>query len=184
RAEQEAAEARTKLQAAQTGTERAQANEALARAEADRARAEAQQARQDKQEMEERLYRSLSEILETRREARGPLVNLSDVFFAFDPPPLPPGAREKLSRLVGILQAYQGPYDIQIEGHTDSVGSHGYNQRLSEDRARSVASYLKEAGAAGARLCSVQGFAETQPVASNDSPAGRQRNRRVELVIG
>jgi outer membrane protein OmpA-like peptidoglycan-associated protein len=184
RAEQEAAEARTKLQAAQTGAERAQANEALARAEADRARAEAQQARQDKQEMEERLYRSLSEILETRREARGLIVNLSDVLFDFDRASLTPGAREKLSRLVGILQAYQGPYDIQIEGHTDSVGSHGYNQRLSEDRARSVASYLREAGIASARIVSVQGFAETQPVASNDSPAGRQRNRRVELVIG
>ncbi len=184
RAEQEAAEARTKLQAAQTEAERAQANEALARAETDRARAEAQQAQQDKQQMEERLYRSLSEILETRREARGLIVNLSDVLFDFDRASLTPGAREKLSRLVGILQAYPGPYDIEVEGHTDSIGSHGYNQRLSEDRARSVASYLREAGVPGARIVSVQGFAETQPVASNDTAAGRQRNRRVELVIG
>ncbi len=184
RAEQEVEKARTSLQEAQTDAERAQANEELARAEADRARAEAQQARQDKQEMESRLYRSISEILETRREARGLIVNLSDVLFDFDRATLTPGAREKLSRLVGILQAYPGPYKIELEGHTDSIGSHGYNQRLSEDRARSVASYLREAGIPATRIVGVQGFAETRPVASNDTAAGRQRNRRVELVIG
>ena len=184
RAEQEAAEARTKLQAAQTDAERAQANEELARAEADRARAEAQQAREDKQEMETRLYRSLSEVLETRREARGLIVSLSDVLFDFDRATLTIGAREKLSRLAGILQAYAGPYDIEVEGHTDSIGSHGYNQQLSEDRARSVASYLREAGIPAARIVAVRGYAETRPVVANDTAAGRQRNRRVELVIG
>jgi outer membrane protein OmpA-like peptidoglycan-associated protein len=184
RAEQEVEKAQTSLQQARTDAERAQANEVLARAEADRARAEAQQAREDKQEMETRLYRSISEILETRREARGLIVNLSDVLFDFDRATLTPGAREKLSRLVGILQAYPGPYNIELEGHTDSIGSHGYNQQLSEDRARSVASYLREAGIPAARIVSVQGFAETRPVASNDTAPGRQRNRRVELVIG
>ena len=184
RAEQEVEKARTSLQQAQTDAERAQANEELARAEADRAKAEAQQARQDKQEMETRLYRSLSEILETRREARGLIVSLSDVLFDFDRATLTPGAREKLSRLAGILLAYQGGYDMQVEGHTDSVGTHDYNQRLSEDRARSVASYLREAGIPAARIRGVQGFAETRPVATNDNAAGRQRNRRVELVIG
>ncbi len=134
--------------------------------------------------MEARLYRSISEILETRREARGLIVNLSDVLFDFDRATLTPGAREKLSRLVGILQAYARPYKIELEGHTDSVGSHGYNQHLSEDRARSVASYLREAGIPAARIVGARGFAETRPVASNDSAAGRQRNRRVELVIG
>jgi len=184
RAEQEVEKARTSLQQAQTDAERAQANEELARAQADRAQAEAQQAREDKQEMETRLYRSISEILETRREDRGLIVDLSDVLFDFDRATLTPGAREKLSRLAGILEAYPGPYDIQVEGHTDSIGSHGYNQELSEERARSVASYLRLAGVPGARIASVQGFAETQPVASNDNAAGRQMNRRVELVIG
>ena len=184
RAGQEVEKARISLQQAQTDAARAQANEALARAEADRAQAEARQARADKQEMESRLYRSISEILETRREARGLIVNLSDVLFDFDRATLTPGAREKLSRLVGILQAYPRPYNIELEGHTDSVGSHGYNQHLSEDRARSVASYLREAGIPAARIVGVRGFAETRPVASNDSAAGRQRNRRVELVIG
>jgi outer membrane protein OmpA-like peptidoglycan-associated protein len=184
RAEEETARARTSLREAQTDAERAQANEDLARAEADRARAEARQAREDREEMQARLYRSLSEILETRREARGLIVNLSDVLFDFDRASLTPGAREKLSRLAGILLAYQGRYDIQLEGHTDSVGSHEYNQRLSEERARSVASYLREAGIPASRILGVQGFAETRPVATNDNAAGRQRNRRVELVIG
>jgi len=183
-AAEEVAKARASLSAAQTEAERAQASEALARAEAERARAEARQAREENKEMQARLQRSLSEILEVRREARGLIVSLSDVLFDFDRASLTPGAREKLSRLAGILQAYPGRYRIEIEGHTDSVGSHGYNQRLSEDRARSVGSYLRAAGIPGARIVAEQGFAETRPVASNDSAAGRQMNRRVELVIG
>jgi outer membrane protein OmpA-like peptidoglycan-associated protein len=184
RAAGEVAEARATLGRAQTEAERAQAGEALARAEAERARAEARQAREESREMQARLQRSLSEILEVRREARGLIVSLSDVLFDFDRASLTPGAREKLSRLAGILQAYPGRYRIEVEGHTDSVGSHGYNQRLSEDRARSVGAYLREAGVPGARIAGVRGFAETRPVASNDTPAGRQMNRRVELVIG
>ena len=184
RAERDVEKARASLRDAQTDAERAQANEDLARAEADRARAEAQHAREDKQEMETRLYRSISEILETRREDRGLIVDLSDVLFDFNRATLTPGAREKLSRLAGILEAYPGPYEIQVEGHTDSIGSHGYNQELSEERAESVASYLRKAGIPGARIASVQGFAARRPVASNDTAAGRQMNRRVELVIG
>jgi outer membrane protein OmpA-like peptidoglycan-associated protein len=184
RAAAEVAQARATLGQAQTEAERARASETLARAEADRAQAEARQAREESKEMQARLQRSLSEILEVRREARGLIVSLSDVLFDFDRASLTPGAREKLSRLAGILLAYPGRFRIDVEGHTDSVGSHGYNQRLSEDRARSVASYLREAGIPGARIASVQGFAETRPVATNDTAAGRQVNRRVELVIG
>src|SRR5262249_60904868 len=127
----------------------------------------------DKEEMQARLYRSLSEILETRREARGLIVNLSGVLFGFDRASLKPGAREKLSRLAGILQAYPGRYRIEVEGHTDSIGTHEYNQRLSEDRARSVSSYLRDAGIPASRIVGVRGFAETRPVAANDSAAGR-----------
>jgi len=134
--------------------------------------------------MQAQPYRSGSEILETRCEARGLIVNLSDVLFDFDRATLKPGAREKLSRLAGILLAYPGRYDVEIEGHTDSIGSHEYNVRLSEDRAQSVGSYLREAGIPTARITRVAGFAETRPVASNDNAAGRQMNRRVELVIG
>jgi outer membrane protein OmpA-like peptidoglycan-associated protein len=184
RADQEARKARATMRDAQDESERAKANEEAARTEADRARADVQQAQQDKAEMQAQLYRSLSAILETRREARGLIVNLSDVLFDFDRASLKPGAREKLSRLSGILLAYPGRYDIEVEGHTDSIGSHEYNLRLSEDRARSVSSYLRDAGIPAARITRVTGFAETRPVASNDNTAGRQMNRRVELIIG
>ena len=154
-----------------------------AQSDAERARLEAQQARQDQAAIQEQLYRSLSAILETRREARGLIVNLSDVLFDFDRATLTPGAREKLSKLSGVLIAYPGTYRIDVEGHTDAVGSNEYNESLSQGRAQSVASYIGQAGVPADRIRSVAGFGETRPVASNDNAAGRQQNRRVELVI-
>ena len=94
--------------------------------------------KEDQSGLQQRLFVSLSEILETRREARGLIVNLSDVLFDSNRATLKPGAREKLSKLAGILLAYTGSYRMEIEGHTDSVGSQDYNQKLSEDRAEAV----------------------------------------------
>ncbi|HSE98692.1 MAG TPA: OmpA family protein, partial [Blastocatellia bacterium] len=183
RAEREAAMARERLDQAQTEADRAKAREELARAEAERARLEAHQARQEKDEVQQRLFVSLSEILETRREARGLIVNLSDVLFDFNKATLTPGAREKLSKLAGILLAYPGSYRLEIEGHTDSVGSHEYNMKLSQDRAESVRYYLVQSGITPDRIVAVRGFGEIRPVATNETNEGRQVNRRVELVI-
>jgi outer membrane protein OmpA-like peptidoglycan-associated protein len=183
RAERELAEARRRVDQAQSDAERAKANEDLARAEAERARLEANQAKQDKDEVQQRLYTSIAAILETRREARGLIVNLSDVLFDFNQASLKPGAREKLSKLAGILLAYPGSFHIEVEGHTDAVGSQDYNQRLSEDRAQSVSSYLLRAGISSDRVVAVRGFGKLRPVATNDTPEGRQMNRRVEIVI-
>jgi outer membrane protein OmpA-like peptidoglycan-associated protein len=133
--------------------------------------------------MQDQLYRSLSAILETRREARGLIVNLSDVLFDTAKTSLKPGAREKLSRLAGILLAYPGPYHVEIEGHTDSVGSDAYNMGLSRGRADSVHAYLLSAGINTDRFTRVTGLGESRPVAGNETAAGRQMNRRVELVI-
>ena len=91
------------------------------------------------------------------------------------------GAREKLAKVAGILLSHRG-LKLQVEGHTDSVGSTDYNQRLSENRAGSVRTYLVEQGIA-ANTIGTAGFGETMPVASNDTPAGRQQNRRVELIV-
>ena len=104
--------------------------------------AQAEQAQRKNAELQDRLYQSLSAVLETRREARGMIVNLSDVLFDTGKASLKPGAREKLSRLSGILLAYPGPFSIEVEGHTDSVGSAAYNDRLSLSRADSVRAYL------------------------------------------
>src|SRR4030095_16398890 len=118
RAESEAEIARQKVAQPQTKAERAKANEELARIEAERARLQAEQAKQERDQAQQRLFVSLSEILETRREARGLIVNLSDVLFDFNKASLKPGAREKLSKLAGILLAHPGGFRIEIEGHT------------------------------------------------------------------
>jgi outer membrane protein OmpA-like peptidoglycan-associated protein len=183
RAETEMAAARKRVEDAVTEADKAKAREELARAEAERAKLEAQQVKQDSAAMQERLFVSLSEILETRREARGLIVNLSDVLFDFNQASLRSGAREKLSKLAGILIAYPGAYRIEIEGHTDAVGSQDYNQKLSEDRAATVRAYLTQAGIPDTRIVAVRGFGKIRPVASNDTAEGRQLNRRVEIVI-
>jgi outer membrane protein OmpA-like peptidoglycan-associated protein len=96
---------------------------------------------------------------------------------------LKPVAREKLSKLSGILLGYQGDYRLAIEGHTDSVGSDSYNQKLSLARAGSVRDYLVEQGIPIQRIPSTQGLGRTRPAAPNDTPANREKNRRVEIVI-
>lgn len=183
RAQIETAAARARAEQAQTETDKARANEELARAETERARLDAQVMKEQQSDVQQRLYLSLSEILETRREARGLIVNLSDVLFDSDQATLKPGAREKLSKLAGILLAYPGAYRMQIEGHTDSIGSSDYNQRLSEDRAVAVQDYLVSVALPTERIVAVRGFGKIRPVATNDTPAGRQTNRRVEIII-
>jgi outer membrane protein OmpA-like peptidoglycan-associated protein len=94
---------------------------------------------------------------------------------------LRPAAREKLARVSGIILSHPG-LRIEVEGHTDSVGGDAYNQRLSEQRADSVRQYLLSQGL-NSSIVTAKGFGETMPVASNDNAAGRQQNRRVELVV-
>lgn len=91
------------------------------------------------------------------------------------------GARERLARVAGILLAHRD-LKINVEGHTDSVGTDSYNQRLSEARAQSVRDYLVSGGIPQG-VVGTAGFGETRPVATNDTAAGRQQNRRVELVV-
>jgi outer membrane protein OmpA-like peptidoglycan-associated protein len=104
---------------------------------------------------------------------------MSDVLFDFNKYTLRPGAREKLAKIGGISLAHPG-LKFEIEGHTDSVGSDSYNQTLSERRADSVRDYLAQQGLS---VLTAKGFGESRPVASNDNAAGRQQNRRVELVV-
>jgi outer membrane protein OmpA-like peptidoglycan-associated protein len=94
---------------------------------------------------------------------------------------LKPGAREKLAKVAGILIAYPS-LNIEVGGYTDNVGGDDMNQKLSENRAGAVRSYLVEQGVSTNAL-TAKGFGNTLPVASNDNSAGRQENRRVELVV-
>ncbi|HTQ59599.1 MAG TPA: OmpA family protein [Candidatus Solibacter sp.] len=175
-------------QAAQAAAEQAARDKAAAvdqqraaEAEADKARQAAAKAEAEKADLRAQLLNQLNSILQTRDSARGLIVNMSDVLFDTGSYTLKPGAREKLAKISGILLAHPG-LNLQIEGHTDSTGSDQFNQQLSEQRAGSVRDFLAEQGVPVSTI-TARGFGKTQPVASNDTPEGRQRNRRVELVL-
>jgi outer membrane protein OmpA-like peptidoglycan-associated protein len=152
-----------------------------AQADAEKARQAAAKAESEKADLRAQLLGQLNSILQTRDSARGLIVSMSDVLFDTGSSTLKSGAREKLAKISGILLAHSG-LTLQIEGHTDSVGSDDFNQQLSERRADSVRDFLAEQGVSLSAI-SARGFGKTQPVASNDTSEGRQRNRRVELVV-
>jgi len=159
----------------------AQADAEQSRLAAQQAQLSAQQAETDKAAMRVKLAEQLNTILQTRDSARGLIVSMSDVLFDTGKYSLKPGAREKLAKVAGILLAYPG-LNIEVGGYTDNVGGDAMNQTLSENRAGSVRDYLVQEGVATSAV-SAKGFGNTLPVASNDNSAGRQQNRRVELLV-
>ena len=159
-----------------------------AQADADQSRLLAQQAQQnehqadsDKAVLRAQLSEQLNKVLQTRDTARGLIISMSDVLFDTGKYQLMSGAREKLAKVAGILIAYPS-LNIAVGGYTDNVGGDQMNQKLSENRAGAVRDYLVAQGV-GANSVSAQGFGNSLPVASNDNSAGRQENRRVELVV-
>jgi outer membrane protein OmpA-like peptidoglycan-associated protein len=159
----------------------AQADAEQSRLAAQRAQLSAQQAETEKAAMRTRLSEQLNTILQTRDSARGLIVSMSDVLFDTGKYSLKPGAREKLAKVAGILLAYPG-LDIAVGGYTDNVGGDSMNQKLSENRAGSVRDYLVQQGVA-TNSVTARGFGNSLAVATNDNAAGRQQNRRVELVV-
>jgi outer membrane protein OmpA-like peptidoglycan-associated protein len=181
--------ARLKAQTDMTNNQAAAADAiSAAQADADRSRLIAQHAQEGEQQadsekmaMRVQLEARLNEILETRDSARGLIVSMSDVLFDTGRYSLKPGAREKLAKVAGILIAYPS-LNIAVGGYTDNVGGDDMNQKLSENRAGAVRDYLVQQGVV-ANSVSATGFGNSAPVASNDNSAGRQENRRVELVV-
>jgi len=159
----------------------AQADAEQSRLAAQQAQQTAQQAETDKAAMRTKLSEQLNSILQTRDSARGLIVSMSDVLFDTGKYSLKPGAREKLAKVAGILLAYPG-LSIEVGGYTDNVGGDAMNQTLSENRAGSVRDYLVQEGVSTNSVSS-RGFGNSLPVASNDNSAGRQQNRRVELLV-
>jgi outer membrane protein OmpA-like peptidoglycan-associated protein len=186
-AEFQAEAEKSRLQAEAARREEARVREeALARqrsleAETARARQAAERAEAERAKLRAELVRQLNVVLATRETARGLIVNMSDVLFDTGMHTLRPAAREKLSRISGIIQVHPD-MKIEVEGHTDSVGSAEFNQRLSEKRADSVRTYLITQGVDPSSIVA-RGFGESMPVADNNNAAGRQQNRRVELVV-
>jgi outer membrane protein OmpA-like peptidoglycan-associated protein len=190
-AEQSAAQA-AQAQQAQQQAELAQQQAAqqaqqaeLARQQADQQRQQAEQARQqaenDRAQMRARMLQQLNQVLQTRDTARGLIVNMPDVLFDTGKADLKTSARERLAKVAGILIAYPDIH-VEIDGYTDSTGSLEFNERLSQQRAESVRSYLGSQGVNSSTI-TTQGFGPNNPIASNETASGRQQNRRVELVV-
>ncbi|MFW6387260.1 MAG: OmpA family protein [Thermodesulfobacteriota bacterium] len=136
----------------------------------------------EKQEQAMRQNLANVEDASIRRDAQTLAVTFkSDLLFDFDSAAVKPGAYDELQRVAEVLNAYPQT-KLQIAGHTDSSGSEDYNQGLSERRAEAVKTILVNYQVAAQRISTV-GFGESQPVASNDSAAGRQMNRRVAITI-
>jgi len=167
--------------ASATALSAAQADADQSRLAAEKANLNAQQAETDKTAMRAKLSEQLNSILQTRDSARGLIVSMSDVLFDTGKYSLKPGAREKLAKVAGILLSYPG-LNIEVGGYTDNVGGDAMNQTLSENRAGSVRDYLVQQGVS-TNAVSARGLGNTLPVASNDNAAGRQQNRRVELLV-
>lgn len=135
----------------------------------------------DKQERDLRARTAGTDVRVTR-EGDNLVLNIpSGITFAYDSAAVQPQFQQTLNQVADTLRQYNSTY-IDIYGHTDSTGSEAYNQQLSEQRASSVASYLESRGVQAARI-GTRGYGETQPIASNDTDAGRAANRRVEIKI-
>jgi outer membrane protein OmpA-like peptidoglycan-associated protein len=180
RLEAERAKADADAATQQALQEKADADAARA-AQAEQSRLAVTQAEQEKEQLREELRQQLNAVLATRETARGLIVNMSDVLFDTGKYTLKPGAQVKLAKISGIVLGHPG-LQLEVEGHTDSVGSDEFNARLSEQRADTVRAYLVSQGVSPDTVVA-RGFGKTQPVATNDTAAGRQQNRRVELVV-
>ncbi|SFS21491.1 Outer membrane protein OmpA [Granulicella pectinivorans] len=181
-----AAAQQSQMEAAQAAAAKARADAERERAEADAARARAQAAEanksaQDANAVREKLRGQLNSVLQTSESARGLIVNMSDVLFDTGKYTLKQNTQISLAKVAGILQAYPG-LKLQVEGYTDSVGSDELNQKLSENRAGAVKDFLVTQGVSINNITAA-GYGKSKPVADNGTAAGRQQNRRVQLVV-
>ena len=161
------------------------AKEAQARAEAEaakqRADAQAAQAIDAQKQLRAQLLAQLNAVLQTRDTPRGLVATMADVLFATGKYELAQDANLALAKLSGVILAHPG-LKLRIEGYTDSTGSDATNLKLSEQRAGAVRLFLVQQGLSPDSVTSM-GMGSADPVASNDTAAGRQQNRRVEIVV-
>lgn len=178
------AKAEAEAQAAEA-KRKADAEAAEAKRKADAEIAEKEQAiraaEREKQQLRIRLLEQFNRVLPTSDTPRGLIVNMGDVLFDTGKSDLRSEAREALAKLTGIVLNYP-TLRLAIEGHTDTTGSEEFNQTLSQKRANAVRDYLVTQGLDTGKL-SAQGMGMNNPVADNSSVEGRQKNRRVEIIV-
>jgi outer membrane protein OmpA-like peptidoglycan-associated protein len=183
----QAEQAHAQAQQSQAAAQQAQAAAEEAKAAAQQTQAQLDQTRQllaerDAEARRLRIQNELARIASTRSEQRGLIVTLSGgILFDTGKTSLKPGAKSTLTRIAKQLQT-DPSLKIAVEGHTDNVGTAEKNQALSEKRANAVRDYLVSAGIASDHITAT-GRGEDAPIATNKTTAGRQQNRRVELVI-
>ncbi|WP_293932925.1 OmpA family protein [Sphingobacterium sp. UBA6645] len=121
------------------------------------------------------------EFKDVQQTDEGILVSISsDLLFPTNSSYLSDNAKQEISKLVKVLKDQKAK--VRVDGHTDATGTAEYNQWLSDKRAASVKKFLVDAGIADARI-STKGLGQSKPIADNKTPEGRQKNRRVEVVI-
>jgi len=186
--EREAAAAKAKSEAeakaaAEAAAAKQASDEAARKADAEIAAQAAarKKAELEKQQLRAKLLAQFNRVLPTTDTDRGLVVNMGDVLFATGKADLGADAKIALAKLSGIVLNYPS-LKLAIGGYTDSTGSEDLNQKLSEKRASTVLDYLVSQGLDGGTLTS-QGYGMSNPVDDNSTAQGRQKNRRVEIVI-
>ena len=176
-AEQARLDAQQQLQQAEAARQAALQQQQALSQQAEQARLQAMQVDQQRQ----RLLQQLNQVLQTKDTAKGLIVNVSDVLFDTGKATLKPGAQVRLAKVSGIILAYPD-LKLEVDGYTDSTGTPAFNMGLSERRAAAVRHFLISQGVPAVNVTE-RGFGEDNPVASNRTAAGRQMNRRVEMVV-
>ena len=142
----------------------------------ERAKAEARQS-----EAMNKLNELQSKLIQVSKDARGIILSMSDILFDVNKATLKADLKTSLAKVAGILSVYQ-QFNVSIEGNTDNTGSEEHNMKLSQQRADNVKGFLVEQGIDEGRL-TAKGLGMTMPIADNSTKEGRQKNRRVDLVI-
>ncbi len=179
----EAETAQRSAQYAQRQSEASQRQSEAAQRSAEQSRRESEAARSSAQDAQSRailLEQQLREM-EAKKTDRGMVVTLGDVLFDTNEAQLKSGGMRNVQKVADFFRQYP-QRKVLIEGFTDSTGSDGLNQQLSDRRAGAVRTALLDMGMGAERITS-RGYGESYPVAGNDTAAGRQMNRRVELVV-
>ena len=179
--EAQRADLETKRQLSEQEVQALRERNLLVEQRADSLRRAAEEANRRLNEAVTQLRSLVAEITNLQQTQRGLVISLSDILFDVGKSTLKPGSQASIQRIAVVLTQYP-QHQILVEGHTDATGSDDFNLQLSQDRANSVRGSLVAGGVEASRI-TAEGFGESRPVAGNDTAAGRQQNRRVEIVI-